>query len=701
MKNFVKIIILIFILQMLLVLQTTVFSQMKKDTAEYIYPFDILITAPRLSLQLKESPFATSIINTGILNTMPRSISVDEPLKLVPGLKIDNQADGERVHLSIRGQGILSERGIRGIKVLLDGIPLNDPTGFTPDFYDVDWPGVEKIEVLRGPAASLYGGSSSSGIINIMTGDILQKPVGGKVFLSSGTFNTWKAFGKVGTGFKQGNAFVSFSKEMGDGYRVHTHYWADKIWSKLNWNVTKNIYLQPVFGYVNFYNENAEGLNRQQVSENPRQPNGDAIPKHEYIQTSRFTGGLKGDITVNKNQSVSFTGFIRGTKYSESVPSQVISRKMTAPGGSLQYNLKMPGRSFTNHLSIGGDIQYQEIEASSKANLGGSIEGPDLLSDYTVKQTGMGAFLLDRLEFSAKWSAMLCLRYDQMTNKLTDNLKNPVDLSGDKNFNRATGRIGLTYTPAKNMNIYANWGMGFLPPATEELIANPDAFGGFNQNLTFATSQGPELGIRSFIGKKLYFDLAGYYLETKDDFDRFRVPSRPYETFYTNAGQSRRIGAELFAKITPCERINFQFAYTYSNFKYTSSDPIKIIMDDTTIHKFIEKDNFLPNSPEHQFIADLDIMITRGFNIGFTSETYSRSYIDGANLVSESVGGYTLWGARLVYKTLLMHTSTEISVNARNIFGKSYIAFTEPDPGGNSYQPGTPLEVFLNARIGF
>jgi iron complex outermembrane receptor protein len=311
-------------------------SQGYKDTAVYQAPFDITITAPRLSLQLKESPFATTIINKEILNTMPRSISVDEPLKLVPGLKIDNQADGERIHLSIRGQGILSERGIRGIKVLLDGIPLNDPTGFTPDFYDVDWPGVEKIEVLRGPAASLYGGSSSSGIINIMTGDIIQKPVGGKAFLSSGTFNTWKAFGKVGTGFKTGNAFVSFSKEMGNGYRVHTHFWADKVWSKLNWYPAKNVYLQPVFGYVNFYNENAEGLNRQQVSENPRQPNGDAIPKHEYIQTSRFTGGLKGNVYLSKSQQLLFTGFFRGTKYSESVPSQVIRRKMNAPGGSIQ-----------------------------------------------------------------------------------------------------------------------------------------------------------------------------------------------------------------------------------------------------------------------------------------------------------------------------------------------------------------------------
>jgi len=49
---------------------------------------------------------------------------------------------------TIRGQGILVEKGLRGIKVLLDGIPLNDPTGLAPDLFDVDWTAVQSVEVL-------------------------------------------------------------------------------------------------------------------------------------------------------------------------------------------------------------------------------------------------------------------------------------------------------------------------------------------------------------------------------------------------------------------------------------------------------------------------------------------------------------------------------------------------------------------------
>ncbi len=169
-------------------------SQMlsKGDTLEYKYPYEINISAGRFNIPLKLSPFSASLIGTDILKYMPKSICVDEPLKLVPGVKIDNQADGERVHLSIRGQGILSEHGIRGVKIMLDGLPLNDPTGFTPDFYDVDWATVEKIEVLRGPAASLYGGSSSAGVINIITQNGGDKQINGEAYGTYGTYNFWK-----------------------------------------------------------------------------------------------------------------------------------------------------------------------------------------------------------------------------------------------------------------------------------------------------------------------------------------------------------------------------------------------------------------------------------------------------------------------------------------------------------------------------
>ena len=115
----------------------------------------------------------------------------------MPGVRVDNQADGERVHISIRGIGVLTERGIRGIKVLMDGLPLNDPTGVAPDLFDVDWSTVDHVEVLRGPAAALYGGGGSGGVINIVTRDGGSGPARG---LASGEFGSYSFYKTLAEG---------------------------------------------------------------------------------------------------------------------------------------------------------------------------------------------------------------------------------------------------------------------------------------------------------------------------------------------------------------------------------------------------------------------------------------------------------------------------------------------------------------------
>src|SRR5664279_3319738 len=162
MRNLICLIILIS-LSYIISAQTGSDSLINKSIPE------VIITSNRISIPLKLNPGSISLVNSEILSSMPRTISADEALRLVPGVRIDNQANGSRIHMSIRGQGILSEHGLRGINVLIDGIPVNDPSGFASDLYDVDWETVKQIEVLRGPAASLYGGGSSDGVLNIKT----------------------------------------------------------------------------------------------------------------------------------------------------------------------------------------------------------------------------------------------------------------------------------------------------------------------------------------------------------------------------------------------------------------------------------------------------------------------------------------------------------------------------------------------------
>jgi iron complex outermembrane receptor protein len=189
------------------------------------------------------------------------------------------------------------------------------------------------------------------------------------------------------------------------------------------------------------------------------------------------------------------------------------------------------------------------------------------------------------------------------------------------------------------------------------------------------------------LGRQALFDVSLFHLLTDQDFDRYRVPSRPLETFYRNVGSSRRYGAEVYLAWMPRGPVSLQVAYTYSNFQYTN---------DTSAYGDL-RGHWLPNSPESQLVVDGQIKVLRDLTAGVTTETLSRWYVDPTNVAS--VAGYTLLHARLAYRLHAGWNGLEATASVRNLLGKQYIAFSEPDPDGNSYQPAAEREVFVGLRV--
>ena len=658
---------------------------------------DVLVVAPRLDIPLSDNAAATSVVGLDRMQTLARAIGAEEALQAVPGVKVDNQADGERVHMSIRGQGILSERGIRGIQVLLDGIPLNDPSGFAPDLFDVDWAGVQEMEVIRGPVAFLYGGGSAGGVISIQTHEI-SDVTHGEVWTSGGSNGFYKARAEV-SGKARGLAYLlSGSRNAGDGCRQHTAFWADNLYGKLSFRPTPRLQLNAVGMGTGFFNQNAEGLNLAWLAQNRRMANPDALTYNEYQKTIRGTGGITGQWAVSERQRVSFTFYFRRTRYDEPVPSSVEHRTITSPGGSAQYGIDGGSGWLKHHFSAGVDLDGQFIGDLKYLNLGNAVEG-DLVANQSITQKRFAGFLTERLGLGAKWSLLGSLRMDRFGNQLRDHFGTA---SGERNFRRLTGRVGVTFNPRQEVGLYASWGQGFLPPATEELTSNPSGFGGFNTRLAPATSQGVEAGVRGGVRGRLYYDASVFRLDTKNDFERYRCPlpgmpalcnppDRPLETFYGNAGQSRRYGLETSMKWLPLSRLTLSAAYTYSHFVYTAYD--------SAAYPGALSGHWLPNSPAHLVFAEANVELPRSFSVAVGTQAFSRAYIDPTN--QAWIDGYGLLNARLSKSMQVGRGYATFSVTGRNLAAKQYVAFTEPDPDGNSYQPGPERELFVGVQWRF
>jgi iron complex outermembrane receptor protein len=486
--------------------------------------------------------------------------------------------------------------------------------------------------------------------------------------------------------------FLSAARTAGEGYRVHTNFYGDNVYGKVSFKLGHSLQINLIGSGTGYFNQNPEGLNLEQVQQDPRQPNPDALTYNEYQKTKRGMGGITGEWTIADNQRLSFSSYGRYTHYDESVPSSVDHQDIGAPGGSAQYDVDVRTGAVKHHVSAGVDLDGQMTDDFRHPNLGGGLQTPELLADQHITEKRAAGFLSERMELGAKWSLLGSLRWDHISNQLEDYLKaNGLDLSGERTFDHATGRVGLTFNPKENLGFYTSWGQGFLPPATEELYANPDALGGFNKHLVPATSWGVEGGARGNIRNRVFYDAAVFHLDTTNDFERYRIDSRPLETFYGNAGKTSRYGFETEMRWLSTRRVTLSGAYTYSHFVY-SEYVSEVYLGNLVGH-------WLPNSPNQQLYFDMTLALPKDFLVSVGTQAYSRAFIDPTN--QAFIDGYGLLNARVSKQWQCGKLSCNTFVSGRNLTATHYIAFTEPDPDGNSYQPGPRMELFGGVGISF
>jgi iron complex outermembrane recepter protein len=699
----------------------------KQDTLLIRNLGEVDVTATRTKTPLNEIPASISIVGPDKLTTFSKTNDADEALRLVPGVRIDNGAsDGSRVHVYIRGQGVLTESGFRGIGVMIDGIPVNDPGGFAPDLYDVDWATVSNVEVVKGLAASLYGAGSTGGVLNILTADGGKKPLNSLFYVSAGSYGFRKILGQIDGTQGNINYRVSYSHTQGTGYREHQAYYGDIFSEKMNWTPTSKIKITQLLSYTDYFNQNSEGISLERYQQFGSQAaNTDAVPYNEFHKTQRLTGGLIGKFDITKDQDILVRAYARLNNYRETSNNGDDHKPFTNSGLSAQYDLNFGKEKLRNHMSLGVDYESQtmtetEFGVFSEATIGSKHSGStgffseaaydstNILINQIIKQRAAGVFFIDKLDILKKLYATLNVRYDYVYNELVNNIPLPdsvVQPSGNRSFQHSSFRFGLAYDIAKFLNLYASYGTGFLVPTEDELYNNPEHWGGFNTQIKPSTFNGGEFGIRGDVAKKFYYDITGYDIMTKNDFYRYSIVGRGNNTaFFGNIGASTRYGVEASLAYAPVDFLKFDVAYTYSHCQYTSPDSVS--------------GHWIPQCPQHVLNAQAAVKFLRHFTVALNVEYQSKWYlqvddsiynhytdiVDGKKYINNSwVSGFTTVGANLSYNFNLGKVKSELSLFAKNLFDEQYFGFTEPNNGAeyNSYQPAPGRQFFISLKCRF
>ena len=182
----------------------------------------IYVKAARIESQLDHLPYAYSVFQVKQADQFKPQLSLQEFINQIPGLYSQNaNNNAQDLRISIRGFGSRSAFGIRGIKLIVDGIPETTPDG-QGQLDNLNLGIIQQIEVIKGAASSLYG-NASGGVITIETKKNFDHPYS-ELRSSVGSFGMQNHSLSKGFGTKRTKYFLFGAYNSSNAYRDHSRY---------------------------------------------------------------------------------------------------------------------------------------------------------------------------------------------------------------------------------------------------------------------------------------------------------------------------------------------------------------------------------------------------------------------------------------------------------------------------------------------
>ena len=676
------------------------------DTAKLpVYRLEpITVTVTRSPEQLDRLPYAAGLITAGAIRGFEPTISLDESLLAMPGVMVNNRhnfALGNRI--SIRGFGSRSQFGVRGIRVIQDGIPLTLPDG-QAQLNNVDLATAGRIEVIRGPASSLYG-NAAGGVISIETEDPPPTAFAPELRIVGGGFGNERFYQKYD--LKAGGQAGAFDyvTHLGhfqsDGYRLHSAAEYTIFNTRIRQRLDDRSSLTAVLNYVNAPTaQNPSSLDDSLARAKPDTARDLALSPAECPPDPGFGGcqdlaesfkqgqaGLTYRRLITSNQQISLMAYGLFRDLYNPIPFTLIELERKAGGGRIEYRYVPAGGRLLG-LTLGFDIDHQADDRVESERDDTGVG--DLTLNQDERVTSLGLFAHSHWQLGRSWELTLGLRYDRVRFKVDDllvtaedpddsgviTLEPDTDLLGGAPISPV---IGLSYAHAPWLNAYVNTGSAFQTPTTTELT---DTLGGFNSQLEPERALNLEFGLKGTINRRLSYSLAAFHADIENQLIGFQAPGSERD-FFLNTGSSQHRGLEASISALIAARLTLSGAYTYSDFQFDA-----FRTDEGDFGR-----NDVPGIPTHQFHGRLSYSHRSGLSGVAELTAVDGFFVDNANTARND--GYAVLDLRVGYRGLLGQLGIEPFLGVNNLLDVRYNSsvvinavggrFFEPAPGRNTF----------------
>ncbi len=564
----------------------------------------IVVTAPRLATPLSDLPAAVDIIAPQDAVRARQGLQLDEALNRIPGVFAQNRYNfAQDVRLSIRGFGARAPFGIRGLRILQDGIPETTPDGQS-QVDAIDLLNVQSIQVLRGPNAALYG-NATGGVVAIQTRDGSDpRGHGGGVLGGSFGFQRWEAVSE-----KQG-AFHRYSLTAHDlrldGYRDQAR--AEKRLLRLHSaHAFEAGDLSLHLRYLDApRTEDPGALTAAELAEDRRAAAPLARRLDSTQEAEQRTVGLQWRQPAGAGE-LRLGAFATQRDYAQQLPffgSSQVAYERDFHGLNLGYERDLgPTRAL-----LGLDLERQRDDRTRRC-INAAFEtlcvlrrpppaedlifGP-LALDQRERANTRGVFLQTDTLLGSDWNLGLGVRHDRIRFRIDDHLQLfGQDLSDQRRFDETSATAGLIHHWQPGHRVFANVATAFETPTFTE-FANPAGTGGFNPELEPQRARSLEIGLRGETGT-LGYDLTAYGARVRDELVPFQLEPDDGRTYYRNAARTAREGLELGLDFQVTPEWSLRSALSLNDFRYRDFTDGKGVVQDG---------NRLPGLPRQQLFLE-------------------------------------------------------------------------------------------------
>ena len=665
-----------YINKILLLTPFVLFSNVQ-DSIQKINLENVIVKSTKINSTIQQAPLSVTLKSFREEKNFNSQSSFSDFIKNTPGVFTTSENNfSQDLRISIRGFGARSAFGIRGVKLIVDGIPETTPDGQS-QLDNLPLGLVSNIEILRGPNANLYG-NSSGGVISINT---LTKS-SEKYYRYSGIFGAhqYQSLQKTRIlDWNNSSLIIHYDKRRSNGYRDQSGYKSNILNLKyINDLDEKNKILWQINYTDSPYAYDSGGLKLSEVINDRRQARKNNIDYDTYEKVKQIKTGVSWNYKKSENLYFDSYFFYQNRDFLSKLPFNyggiiILDRNYYGLGTKLTKKSSFENRKRTLVLGI-DHLNQSDYRRRYKNEFGDKGE---ITLDQTEKFKTTGVYLVNQASYSSGLLLRYGVRYDI----------NNIGIHSDfVKLDKLNPSFGLSYSLNSRDNVFFSFGTSFETPTLNELSNIPNGtlcpiacpkLRAYNIDLKSNYSQNYEIGWRKS-SSNLILEAVAYITNSNNEILPYELEGFPGKNFYRNVGSTVRRGLELSSQFFfDGGKLNLSYTLSKNEFKYFTLDGNNF------------EDNLIPGIPSQMLDLDLVFNMTRGRSLIISNRLIGERYADNEN--ETLVSSFNLFN--LKYSKEILRNS-EIFIGANNIFNQEYYDNIRINAFGKRYYEPAPKRNF-------